>query len=820
MFSFLNEKSRVFDLTLEMCPSARDTESDLDELAAKLETSLLIKKGGAKRTEHSVGLHKVYSWKFNEWEYYKKIVPSPARGLFTKDKKIIVRGYDKFFNMGEVPDTKLEYLEANTVGPYELTVKENGCIIFISGLEDGTIIVCSKHSTGQRDDATRNHAVEGENQLKRQLESLGHSVEELAQLLYKNNITLVAELCDDSFEEHILSYKEKDSGLYIHGINLNTIAFQTYPMEEIKTFAKQWGFKCVDSFKLESFEELMEFLNKCKVTGTYDNREIEGFVVRCKVNSNDFFFKFKFEQPYLLYRHFREVTKHYLAGKPYNEIMKKFTTEKYVIAKYMEFIMLYFADHEEKKQQYLEGHGIIEVRKAFLTSLGLNEISGMNLLEINEQLSKTVEFEKVKNKYILVPIATIGCGKTTVAQTLHEIYGWEHIQNDNIASKNKNKLVVESLKALTMDSVVFCDRNNHMKRERKQLFDQFYQYKVDYLSPNDTLVFVAVNFILRPFNKQEMFDVTFERVHKRGDNHQSIKSATDPELAKKIMDGFIQRLQPLDTRYEPDSEFDLVINVDYRADTAVSVKHIIESLQNKYPETIPHIPTEEELQQSIQKAYTYKPEFTKTFGSSNKTKVKKANSQPTTTPTTAIKKAKKNRIDFFGVKISHNAVLDLMDQYCSNNDLWKLLKSINRVQPEFHVTIGHMSSLKLHPEEWKQLTLLLEPSCSTRGFQMAGVSATITINTINITEELICLTADISDTPTLPILNKITHITIGTFKDDIKPYMSNVVLEALLELQLQALTDGVYTTSHNKVQVINLSPPVVLHYQPLFCHFI
>ena len=62
----------------------------------------------------------IRSWKMNEWKYYD--VPSPfptlARGLFTteadeggkrsgkeKEYRIVIRGYDKFFNIGEVPWT-------------------------------------------------------------------------------------------------------------------------------------------------------------------------------------------------------------------------------------------------------------------------------------------------------------------------------------------------------------------------------------------------------------------------------------------------------------------------------------------------------------------------------------------------------------------------------------------------------------------------------------------------------------------------------------------------------------------------------------------
>jgi tRNA ligase len=54
----------------------------------------------------------VRSWKMNEYMYYE--VPSPfptlARGLFTTESeegqyRIVARGYDKFFNIGEVPWT-------------------------------------------------------------------------------------------------------------------------------------------------------------------------------------------------------------------------------------------------------------------------------------------------------------------------------------------------------------------------------------------------------------------------------------------------------------------------------------------------------------------------------------------------------------------------------------------------------------------------------------------------------------------------------------------------------------------------------------------
>jgi len=59
----------------------------------------------------------VRSWKMNEFKYYD--VPSPfptlARGIFSVEgedgkHRIVARGYDKFFNIGEVPWTTVSVI--------------------------------------------------------------------------------------------------------------------------------------------------------------------------------------------------------------------------------------------------------------------------------------------------------------------------------------------------------------------------------------------------------------------------------------------------------------------------------------------------------------------------------------------------------------------------------------------------------------------------------------------------------------------------------------------------------------------------------------
>lgn len=170
----------------------------------------------------------IRSWKMNEHKYYD--VPSPfptlARGLFTtevdgggnrsgrdKEYRIVIRGYDKFFNIGEVPWTTVrdfvstenwpqltlylqwDSLEAHTAAPYTLSLKSNGCIIFISALTPTKLLVTSKHSLGPVSGVARSHSGVGEERLHKHLEKAGRTTEQLAATLWEKNWTAISEVC-------------------------------------------------------------------------------------------------------------------------------------------------------------------------------------------------------------------------------------------------------------------------------------------------------------------------------------------------------------------------------------------------------------------------------------------------------------------------------------------------------------------------------------------------------------------------------------------------------------------------------------------------
>ena len=232
-----------------------------------------------------------------------------------------------------------------------MSVKENGCIIFVSAFNDN-LLVTSKHSinapivrpesgSNSVDSDVRDHqdgvisdenetihsahAAKGEEWLNRHLRESKSSITSLIHYLQVHNITAVFELADDNFEEHILEYPEGRRGLYLHGINENTPILSTwdYNSGKLHEFAKTFGFRIVECEIFQTLEETFEFVSKHQKTGFYGNRPVEGFVVRCNNNgfklndnmntdtavapyesSSKIFFKIKFDEPYMMFREY------------------------------------------------------------------------------------------------------------------------------------------------------------------------------------------------------------------------------------------------------------------------------------------------------------------------------------------------------------------------------------------------------------------------------------------------------------------------------------------------------------------------------------
>lgn len=341
-----NVRSTHHNVTLSLEQDDRNGSAIVQEAADDNDVTLNSSSTvSAKNEGQTVTLT---SWKTQEFAYRKTTrvglgeedeLPTLARGLFTiaigaGQHRIVVRGYDKFFNEEEMPWTKKEAIAKYSSPPFELSFKENGCIIFISALSPYQLIVTSKHSLGANESHEVSHAQKGEQWLDEHLARKGKRKSDLASELWNRNETAVAELCDDQFEEHVLAYPAERTGLHLHGLNKNSAEFMTQPMQEVEEFAQEWGFLPTRYLTIDNLADVEKFCQSVGESGSWQGIPIEGFVVRTHMpvtvspSKNDkvlvsppysagqaWFYKVKFDEPYLMYRDWRELTRRMLTDK-------------------------------------------------------------------------------------------------------------------------------------------------------------------------------------------------------------------------------------------------------------------------------------------------------------------------------------------------------------------------------------------------------------------------------------------------------------------------------------------------------------------------
>ncbi|OPB40432.1 tRNA ligase TRL1 [Trichoderma guizhouense] len=764
-------------------PYVEQDVSAVSQMISSLEAARKDKRHGGfscKKTTFKIKSSRdgieVDSWRMQDWDYKKKGLPTYARGLFTTKTsrnvpEIAVRGYDKFFNVNEVNETKWDVVLKNTKGPYELTLKENGCIIFVAGLEDDTLLVCSKHSTGDRSDVELSHARAGEIRLEKQLAAVGKTKEDLARELRARNITAVAELCDDSFEEHILAYENDKAGLYLHGINLNLPEFATYPSNLVQEFADRWGFIKTDLLVMEDVNEVKTFLEDVAKTGSYSGRDVEGFVIRCKMSRNhtalpyqDWFFKFKFEEPYLMYRQWRECTKAMISGK-----QPKFKKHIKITEEYLQYAKKQLVANPNLSKLYNQNHGIIKLRDDFLAYKNLKGSDAANL-----DLLDRVVMSEVTKDVILSPIATIGCGKTTLALALKHLFGWGHIQNDNISGKGRPPRFVKALMdELKEHPVVYADRNNAQRHERKQLIG-------DVKAQNVETRIICLNFRHDEETIDEIRRITQDRIIERGDNHQTIHAATDKDKYLDVMEGFIKRFEECNPNSPPDAGFDLVIDLDPTAGSRVNLETLVNELHLSLPNVLKEVPSPEKLDEAMEYALAYAPDFKHTIPDRGGKKDAKQGQRQQQQA-----QPKKKGLEYMSVHVGRDQIDKVLDKAFKgvgpeiSRFFWQL-KNTRRVQRQFHVTLMHKATAAQYPELWKRYTELHDAAGG--GDSILG-ECDVLLERVVFDDRIMAIVVRLFDAENKwECVNKVAHITVGTRDPAVKPKESNDLLAKWLEV--------------------------------------
>lgn len=216
-----------------------------------------------------------------------------ARGLFIdlKNNRIQCRGYEKFFNINERQETRLENLKHTLSFPIKAYVKENGFLGMISYHEETNRLV---FATKRRISIGSDNQYDYVNYLKELFyESTTVKQREFIEgYLIANKQTLVVEVVDMEHDPHIIEYPE--SRIYALDLIDNRLEFSKADyIEELVPFCEEAGLQPKQlAFIYDTWEEFEQWYNLIIDNPDYtlNNHHIEGYVIE---DSNGYMVKMK-----------------------------------------------------------------------------------------------------------------------------------------------------------------------------------------------------------------------------------------------------------------------------------------------------------------------------------------------------------------------------------------------------------------------------------------------------------------------------------------------------------------------------------------------
>ena len=197
-----------------------------------------------------------------------------ARGLYldTAQNRVAARAYNKFFNIGERPETKWSALQQNLQFPVSCYGKENGFLGLVSwnAEKEALFITTKSEPEGIAAQWFRSllHEKAGEDGIWR-----------MEEYLKAHPVTLVFECVDMEQDPHIIEYPE--SRVILLDIVANRMEYEKYPYEKLCETARLLGFACKElACTLPDWQSFAAWYAKVNEKDyLYEGRRIEGFVI-------------------------------------------------------------------------------------------------------------------------------------------------------------------------------------------------------------------------------------------------------------------------------------------------------------------------------------------------------------------------------------------------------------------------------------------------------------------------------------------------------------------------------------------------------------
>lgn len=197
-----------------------------------------------------------------------------ARGLYinTRTMNVVARGFNKFFNINERPETKLEMLQYTLTFPITCYVKENGYLGLVSYNEETDDLFITSKSTPDGDFSMwLREAVEAK--------MTPEAIAKMKEITKNDKVTFVFENVDMKNDPHIIEYPQSE--LYLLAIIKNDIKFAQYDYDQVVNIGNELGLKTkTKACTINSYSEFFDWYNEVTAEGyEFDGRIIEGFVI-------------------------------------------------------------------------------------------------------------------------------------------------------------------------------------------------------------------------------------------------------------------------------------------------------------------------------------------------------------------------------------------------------------------------------------------------------------------------------------------------------------------------------------------------------------
>ncbi|KJA13185.1 hypothetical protein HYPSUDRAFT_1080575 [Hypholoma sublateritium FD-334 SS-4] len=379
---------------------------------------------------------------------------------------------------------------------------------------------------------------------------------------------------------------------------------------------------------------------------------------------SSFFFKVKFDEPYMMYRDWRKATKMLLNKKgagpdalPRGK-MKRPETQLYV-----KWVVQEIKRNPKAFAHYNKNKGIIARRERYLEYLKSDK-GGQELQEAEKEAAKAGgKFGKT----IIVPVAVPGCGKTAVSVAVAHIFGFGHTQSDDVKAKRPAPIFIQNvMDLLEKHDVVIADKNNHLKQHRQALHTA--------TANNDPpLCLLALNWATDDITPAEFHRICSARIAVRGPNHQSLHvDAADPRAHEGVVWQFVHMSEALSAE-----EVGAVVDMDVAEDLAASVRRAVRACVEviKLPP-----PSEEKIAEALAAIEAYAPATTAGLAK-------------------AMAKKKPQSARFYALVPQSTDIRALLDTRLAQPDV-PCAMGAKRCTPAPHITIVHRNSLATERALW------------------------------------------------------------------------------------------------------------------------